>query len=57
MTEQELADRRDSMTLLERVVARRELDQAAGITYEVPPHPDVHHTARVMEPGVRRLVA
>lgn len=38
ISEQQLADERDRMTLAERVTARRALDQAAGIEY--PPLTD-----------------
>lgn len=52
MTERELADRRDSMSLSERVEARRVLDEAAGIEYEVP---GLKRLARIMGPGLRRI--
>lgn len=52
MTERELADNRDSMSLAERVEARRVLDEAAGIEYEVP---GLKRLARIMGPGLRRI--
>lgn len=52
MTERELADNRDSMSLAERVEARRELDEAAGVEYEVP---GLKRLARIMGPGLRRI--
>lgn len=52
MTERELADNRDSMSLAERVEARRVLDEAAGVEYEVP---GLKRLARIMGPGLRRI--
>lgn len=55
MTEQELADSRGSMSLVERVEARRELDAMAGVEYEVPPTQGLSRLARIVGPGLRRI--
>lgn len=55
MTEQELTDNRDSMSLVERVEVRRELDAAAGVEYEVPPVLGLSRLARIVGPGLRRI--
>ncbi|KJF21924.1 hypothetical protein C7T36_18270 [Rhodococcus sp. AD45-ID] len=55
MTEQELADNRDSMSLAERVEVRRELDAVAGVEYDVPPANGMSRLARIVGPGLRRI--
>ncbi|WP_415395159.1 hypothetical protein ACMTN4_07260 [Rhodococcus globerulus] len=55
MTEQELVENRDSMSLAERVEVRRELDAAAGVEYDVPPVLGLSRLARIVGPGLRRI--
>ncbi|WP_158171406.1 hypothetical protein [Rhodococcus sp. JT-3] len=55
MTERELADNRDSMSLAERVEARRELDEAAGVKYDPLPEQGLKRLARILGPGLRRI--
>lgn len=55
MTERELADNRDSMSLVERVEARRVLDEAAGVKYGPPSEQGFKRLARIMGPGLRRI--
>ncbi|MYV26347.1 hypothetical protein GQ649_03935 [Rhodococcus sp. DSM 6344] len=55
MTERELADNRDSMSLVERVEARRELDEAAGVKYGLPSDQGLKRLARILGPGLRRI--
>lgn len=55
MTERELADNRDSMSLVERVEARRVLDEAAGVKYGLPSEQGFKRLARIMGPGLRRI--
>ena len=55
MTERELADNRDSMSLVERVEARRELDEAAGVKYGLPSEQGLKRLARILGPGLRRI--
>lgn len=53
MTEQELIDNRDAMSLAERVEARRVLDERAGVVYDVPSARQFGQLARVMAYGLR----
>jgi hypothetical protein len=55
MTERELADNRDSMSLAERVEARRVLDEAAGVKYGSPSEQGLKRLARILGPGLRRI--
>jgi len=55
MTERELADNRDSMSLAERVEARRVLDEAAGVKYGSLPEQGLKRLARILGPGLRRI--
>ena len=56
MTEQDLIDNRDAMSLAERVEARRDLDERAGVVYGVPSARQVGRLARVMSSGLRSFV-
>ena len=55
MTERELTDHRDSMSLAERVEARRVLDEAAGVKYGLPSEQGLKRLARILGPGLRRI--
>ncbi|SNS59572.1 hypothetical protein [Rhodococcoides kyotonense] len=55
--ERVLADSRGSMTLAERVAARRAIDAAAGTIYTPPAPEQVHKVARTMHSGMRRIRA
>ncbi|MDI9914403.1 hypothetical protein [Rhodococcus sp. IEGM 1379] len=55
MTEQDLVDNRDDMSLTERVEVRRALDAAAGVRYDVPPVNSLTRLARIVGPGLRRI--
>ena len=53
--ERDLVENRDRMSLLERVEARRRIDEANGVSYpELAAH-QVTRLARVMADGLRRI--
>lgn len=54
--ERVLAEGRDTMTLLERVNARRAIDAAAGITYTAPNADQAHRLARITHIGMQRIL-
>jgi hypothetical protein len=45
---------RPTLTLAERVEARRAIDKARGITYTPPAPAGLHQLARITAPGLRR---
>ena len=53
--ERVLAEGRSTMTLTERVNARRAIDEAAGITYPVPGPEQVQRLARITNTGLHRI--
>ncbi|MDI9900567.1 hypothetical protein QM716_11960 [Rhodococcus sp. IEGM 1409] len=53
MTERELIDNRDAMSLAERVEARRDLDAQSGVVYDVPSAHQFGQLARVMAYGLQ----
>jgi FtsZ-interacting cell division protein YlmF len=55
--ERVLVEGRDTMTLTERVNARRAIDAAAGTVYTAPGPLQVQKIARTMHTGMRRIRA
>ncbi|MGW6376281.1 hypothetical protein ACWFRB_09480 [Rhodococcus sp. NPDC055112] len=51
-----LAENRPSMTLLERVEARAEIDQVSGVIYPDPSTAQMRRLARITAPGLRRIL-
>lgn len=50
-----LAEGRSTMSLTERVNARRAIDEAAGITYPVPGPEQIARLARITTTGLHRI--